>query len=189
MKYRRFAPIGVLRYSSEFLIRPESTPDHVMELVVLALKIHKDLTELGLVIDLNRLMFKIVIHDLDESITGDIKKPFKYFIPELTKLMKLATSEMLKRAGFDQFIITEIENDKDDGTIEGFLLNWLDTLQVVLKLYEEVKHLGNLTIAKELKGAHEYLGHHLRNSFLKTKEEYDTILRDYLSNQYSSIII
>lgn len=187
MKVRKFAPIGVTRYSSDFLIRSESTPDHIVELVPLSIMIHHDLEELGIKLDLHRLIFKVAIHDLDEACTGDIRRPFKYKSPNLRNEIKEATTKMMEEAGFFGDLIYEINNDKDD-SIEGFLLGWLDNLQVVLKLYEEVKILGNLTMESELIRAYKLLESKSKRDIIDTLDSTGK-LRSYLVDQLNSINI
>lgn len=189
-KFRRITPVGVIRYSADFLIRPESVSDHMAELFGLAAMIYQDLNDLGYdKIDFNKLVVKIAYHDFFESLTGDIKRPFKYVTPEMKEECDRSTLIMARKLKLPKFLVDIIENDKDD-TLEGQLLSYLDNLQVVLKLREESFDLGNNLMRSEYNRS-------LNSLRIKTQSDMfsqfelnpnSTIIKDYFESIYESFI-
>lgn len=145
LHFANLSPVGVLRYSGSYLIRPESTPDHVVTCVTLASMIIGDLEKLGVAVDKQKFIYKIAIHDLPESITSDVIRPLKYHHAELTREFRIAEESMIRKAGFPEDLIQDCNNAKDE-SLEGCLMRFVDILQVVTKLYEEVALLGNRTV-------------------------------------------
>lgn len=176
--YASMAPIGVIRYSGQYLIRPESVPDHCASCTTLAIMILKDLDSIGFKVNREKLIYKISIHDLPEHVTSDIIRPLKYHHEELRREFQVAEEDMIRRAGYPEDLIDEILHAKDDGSTEGYLLRFIDILQVVCKLREEVEELGNNLIAPEYKSAVITL-----KSILEESHEFgeSDILYNYLS--------
>jgi len=162
-KYLNLSLIHVKRYSGSFLISPESVADHVSELVSLML-LMEDLFPVKF--DSNKLLRKIVVHDMDE-ITGDIIRPFKYFRKDLTEVLKSSSLEYISSLGYSESLVNEIANDKDN-TLEGYMLKYLDILQVVSKIHREVFQLGNKTLSNELNYATSHL-YYVTEDILKCK--------------------
>lgn len=149
MHYSRMAPIGVMRFSGMFLIRPESVPDHAACCTTLAIMVVKDLRALGIEVNLENLIYRISIHDIPEAITSDVVRPLKYHHSALTKEFKIAETDMIRAFGYPEDIINDIELAKDNSSIEGYLMEVIDALQVATKLYEELFILNNRSIEDE----------------------------------------
>lgn len=184
LHYAKLSPIGVLRYSGSYLIRPESTPDHISTCTTLAVMIIKDLRNLGIEVDKEKLIYKIAIHDLPESITSDVIRPLKYHHPELTREFRIAEEDMIRKAGFPEDLISDI-NDAKDETLEGRLMAFIDILQVVTKLYEEVFELGNKLLKKEYNSAintFERMILEVKASYPETSEYFNNLLNIFKNN-------
>lgn len=145
LHFAKMSPIGVLRYSGSYLIRPESTADHIVSCVTLAAMMIRDLEDLGIKINKQKFIYKIAIHDLPESVTSDVIRPLKYHHKALTEEFRIAEEDMIRKAGFPEDLIQDCNNAKDE-SLEGCLMRIVDILQVVTKLYEEVALLGNKTV-------------------------------------------
>lgn len=180
MHYSRMAPIGVMRFSGLFLIRPESVPDHAACCTTLAIMVAKDLRALGIVVNLENLIYRISIHDIPEAITSDVVRPLKYHHPALTKEFKLAESAMIRSFGYPEDIIEDIENAKDESTIEGYLMGVIDALQVLTKLYEELYVLNN----KSVEGEYNSVLNLVHDVIEKSKDLYGDEVYTYLNSIY-----
>lgn len=180
MHYSRMAPIGVMRFSGLFLIRPESVPDHAACCTTLAIMVAKDLRALGIVVNLENLIYRISIHDIPEAITSDVVRPLKYHHPALTKEFKLAESAMIRSFGYPEDIIEDIENAKDKSTIEGYLMGVIDALQVLTKLYEELYVLNN----KSVEGEYNSVLNLVHDVIEKSKDLYGDEVYTYLNSIY-----
>lgn len=152
-KYAGLAPVGVMRFSGKYLLRPESVTDHIVQCITICLKVASDLNELGVKVDVKDLVYRCSIHDLPESQTQDIVRPFKYHHPELTREINIAEEDMIRQYGLYESLIHDINHAKDTDTIEGAIMRWVDICQVVLKLDEEVNYLGNRLLENTLSEA------------------------------------
>jgi 5'-deoxynucleotidase YfbR-like HD superfamily hydrolase len=70
----------VIRYSGYQLVRPETVDVHTMDMTVLALVILDDLPGY---LDRKDLIYRIVVHDLEESCSCDVPRSLKYHSPEV----------------------------------------------------------------------------------------------------------
>lgn len=176
-KLRRLAPISTPRYSPHYLIRPESTSDHTISMVCMGLQCIVDIrVELNVIrtvakteefkslidkfledLNLENLVTRIATHDLDEGITGDVNRLFKYRTANLIKEFNKAISLVLKDKKIPEEIVDLISNAKDKVTINGWIAKWLDITQVVFKLSEEVILLGNRTLEKDIQDSFNFM--------------------------------
>lgn len=181
---RKGAPIGVMRFSGLYLLRPESVPDHIASCTTLAIMMEKDLSKLGISIDIKDLIYRIAIHDIPEAITSDVVRPLKYHHPELTKEFRVAEDEMAKNFGYPDYIIKDSKSAKSSESIEGYLMEVIDCLQVLIKLYEEYKLLSNQLVEQEYFNVLELY----KKVFQKSRDLYGDILYRYLESIYFSIL-
>lgn len=103
-------------------------------------------------------MIKAAIHDVEETITGDIVRPVKYHSDESVRVFK----EME-----DQAALTALTNlgcpefhrmwQKDKQELSGLFVRVADILAVVYKLYSETALNGHYSILKSCKSLKEYL--------------------------------
>lgn len=178
---------SVVRYSGTHSSRPENVSNHTCQVGLLAFMIGSKLNILGCQVNLEKLALKCLVHDLDESLTGDVSRGVKYYSPELRDELAMVASDSLLKLeqvlgipGLQQLWI----NAKNDG-VEGFLLNIADTLQVVKKILEEVVTLGNrsfLRMAIEVQG-------YLQKFRVKTREvDLNEEATDYLVSLIDSAL-
>ena len=144
-KLRRM--IFINRFSGQFLVKKESDSDHVWEMIAMALVLvpewNKSLTDDKL--DLNDIIYRIVIHDLDECLTSDIPRPFKYHSEKLTDAIRDAVDDMMA-SEFSPELYNDVKNAKDHDVPEGFVVAILDTVQVSLKYLDEIHNCGNNSV-------------------------------------------
>jgi 5'-deoxynucleotidase YfbR-like HD superfamily hydrolase len=100
-------------------------------------------------IDVEKLLIRAVVHDMDEAILGDVSRTTKYYKPEVkelfSKIEKESVVNLSKFIGVD--FIHEWDNAKKHG-IEGKILKLTDLAAVVYIVWREVVLLGNLSMLR-----------------------------------------
>jgi 5'-deoxynucleotidase YfbR-like HD superfamily hydrolase len=101
-------------------------------------------------IDYQILLQRVIIHDLDECLSGDFLRKFKYSTPEVHKAIRGATKTLATKL-FDQIVpgdstakkawFATWDHDKAND-VEGRILEWCDFLSVVSYSVTEVR-MGN----------------------------------------------
>lgn len=102
-------------------------------------------------VDRGRLLQRCVLHDIDEALTGDFLRMFKYSSPELHNEIKKATCKLASKfflilaPGTDKIIAQTyfdewLSSKKED--IEGRIIAFVDLLTVVMYCVMEVR-MGN----------------------------------------------
>jgi len=106
-------------------------------------------------IDLKDVIYRISVHDLDESLTLDFPRPIKYANPQITEAIYNTVQGILKNY-LEQDLIDDINNSKDYKTRAGCLVSFFDTIQAGLKMQQEIE-LGNKNFKKEIGNVVELL--------------------------------
>lgn len=140
---------NVFRYSGTKMVEPESLTTHIYETQMIGYMIINHLSNYcGEILDKGLYLEKVLHHDLEESMTGDVVRTLKYHNPEvLRELQKVASevAEELYEVYFD-------DKDKELLNIwanakkgkEGFILKLVDTLTVVNRVVKEVDYFKNI---------------------------------------------
>lgn len=166
------------RFSGVELIKSESVSDHIWEMISLALiivpKMNHSLMMAGSLselIDLEKVIYLIAIHDLDESLYCDIPKPFKYHNPEVYKAIN-DTVGMLMEDNLTDTLVDSINESKcwTKGR-ENIIVSLLDTVQVGNKIARELV-LGNYFMKSQMGNVLEFIPELI--SKLKNVEHSDT---------------
>lgn len=144
------------RYSQTRLINPESVLEHTGFVCFCSLMIAGELNKVGECVDIANLMSKAAIHDIEETITGDISCPTKYandeILAEIKKVERDAAEVICKYLdeSKEQFLF-QIWNEAKDGK-DGFIVALSDKLAVVYKVQQEVEFFGNKTLQEHIDG-------------------------------------
>ena len=169
MKVRNLSWIE--RCSNTLHIKPYSVAEHSFFLTFYAMTI-ADLEETfsgKKIYNMELLLKKAVIHDIEESITGDILYPIKNVNPETSNLLKRAIKVSVNSDLFNGLpeIITkkyiDLWSKSKDETPEGILVAAIDKLELLLYAATELL-LGNFAMKNIYKTA-----------FLIIKEEFNSI--------------
>lgn len=137
----------VIRYGNKrYMIKPETLSDHVWYMMEIAFRLSREIE-----FDLKEVLYRIMIHDIEESVTLDIPRDVKHS----SKLYKEMTDDiafkLLQREGIvTAQIIEDSKSAKSHDTIEGCIVHFCDVYQAYLKLSDEVYLLNNLSLKKEL---------------------------------------
>ena len=70
---------NTIRYSLMFQSKPESLSHHIAEVGVLSYILALRLNSYGENLDIGDILEKVILHDLDEVLTGDIPRGTKYY--------------------------------------------------------------------------------------------------------------
>lgn len=175
--------INTLRWSGKRMIVPESVSDHVWGMISLAIEFHEGLNN-KLFINLKDLIYYIALHDVGESLYCDIPRTFKYYSPELHKLIDDTEKELISKK-FSKELSDDINGAKTIDYYIGHLVQYFDTIQAGLKMKSEIK-LGNTYFISEITNsidALKYYASEVENNLnLKYEKEYRDQLLEYLNN-------
>jgi 5'-deoxynucleotidase YfbR-like HD superfamily hydrolase len=161
---------NVIRFSSFEFHHRESVAEHTFFVMFLAWVLARHIEEVGLddykcavdsnikrpvppEIDYQTLLEKGLFHDVDESITGDIIRPFKYSSVDLKKELELSSlmvveSEYGGMPGGGPGVMLGWQSAKDE-TLEGRLIDFADVWSVWLYLRREVD-MGNRVAERKI---------------------------------------
>lgn len=152
------------RYSGTKLVEPESLSQHIVDTIMMGLKVIDEINHIAGrdILDRDKYLMKAVCHDLEEVITGDIPRPLKYYNEDTTKSMKEVADQVAIKFFNEQFHESDDyyaawRDAKEDK--EGYILKIVDTLVVAHKVLREVALLNNYYM---LRVAHE-VSHYITN--------------------------
>lgn len=155
------------RYSGTKLVEKETLSQHIVDTIMMGIKIIEDINDLGTItLSIKDYLCKATYHDLEEVITGDVPRPLKYHDEATLSSMRDVADSVAKELFQGEFSDWESHYEwwksaKDDN--EGIILKIVDNLVVVNKVVKEVSLLNNYYM---LRVAHEV-------------SKYTTSLRDH----------
>lgn len=140
---------AVQRFSRLRLVHPENVLQHTGMVCLFAYAIGRRLQHLRPTndpqyLDMGKVMCRAVAHDLDETITGDIVRPTKYFSATIrAELAKLeATGINNIASALNLHSITADFMKAKEGR-EGYVVKLADLLAAICTLWTEVRVCGN----------------------------------------------
>lgn len=169
---------NITRYSNIHLIEAESVTTHTIEMQLMAITIYEYFKKNDETFDLRDVAFRILMHDLDETVTCDIPRDIKYHDDNIHKEIDRVTSEKLQ-ALFDDEIVSYIHSAKD-ATFEGRLVSYIDIIQAGYRLSKEYKLQHNGAIKKRLNQSYVWMSG-MRKNLIKE------IATDNLDKRYELI--
>lgn len=150
----------VKRYSGVHQECDEVLSEHITDVSMLSYLISMNLRKRGEDIDVGILLEKCLMHDIDETLTGDIPRNTKYATKKLKKeadtVARLAVKTLSSQLQLDH--IYELWETSKSGK-EGFILKISDMLSVVKKAIVEVVLRNNYTFLKVVDEVHSHLKH------------------------------
>lgn len=163
------------RYSGTRLVEPESLSQHIVDTIMMGIKIIDKVNNESKSVTLSpeHYVMKAVYHDLEEVITGDIPRPLKYYNQvTLNSLRSVADDVAMSffEAQFnDNSKAYSLWESAKDGR-EGYILKLVDMLVVANKVVKEVTLLNNYYM---LRVAHEVVGYlnEVKSNFPKALKE------------------
>lgn len=147
------------RYSGTKLVEMESLSQHIVDTIMLGLKLIDELNWMNKdyeddILDTREYVMKAIYHDLEEAVTGDIPRPLKYYNDKTLESMREVADIIAHDFFSKQFKSPEPYKEWDNAKCgkEGFILKLVDNLVVVNKVIKEVSLLHNFYM---LRVAHE----------------------------------
>lgn len=149
-----FSPLGrlneVSRYSSVYQECNESLSEHTADVSMMSYLIARTMNnECYESLDIGTLLEKCLLHDIDESITGDVPRNTKYATNEVHETLDTVASRAVSMieglVNIDN--LQGIWSTAKEGK-EGLILKVSDILVVVKKCITEISLRGNLSFLK-----------------------------------------
>lgn len=138
---------NVTRYSGVFCIKPENDGYHTIDMMSMCMKIADIIEEsTSTVIDRRDLIYRCYLHDMDESLMGDISRNIKYYNDDIYRSINEVVDDLMSK-NFSSELVKDINSSKDKDNVCGLIVKISDTLQSSIKIYEECK-LGNFHFKK-----------------------------------------
>lgn len=138
----------VIRFSAKGRIKDQTVAEHLFHASLYAMIMADLEKQMGNRVDVERLLRATLIHDLEESLTGDIIFDFKHsdekVAQDIKELGKKFFTDMVGHLPEDiskQYTELWI-NAKDEKTIEGNILHAADRFEALAYALEE-KEIGN----------------------------------------------
>lgn len=148
----------VVRFSGIYQMQPETLSEHICCTQLIAYQIGTILNTLGENLDIGVLLEKVLLHDMDECITGDIPRNTKYCTKEvkreLDKVQDIALDSIAKLLD-DPSLINKCKTAKEGK--EGFILKLADMFSVVKRVIQEISLRGNMSFLKVVEELENHL--------------------------------
>jgi len=154
----------VTRFSTCHRTHQETVAEHSFYVSLYCYFISMHLKSLGFRIDLGDVLTRALIHDLDEGLTGDVPRPFKYVNKTLPAELRAGAATAMEKIletiyGSDKAARAEIymrwAHGKEDG-LEGAVLAFADYLAALAYVWREVA-TGNQIILTHCEPMRQYL--------------------------------
>jgi 5'-deoxynucleotidase YfbR-like HD superfamily hydrolase len=149
---------SVSRFSRDYMQKRETVLEHIGFCVFYATLLARDLEKRSdYKIDYEALMRGIALHDLDESILGDIPRTTKYFSEEIRSEFKVIEIKTMLRLEnwLESSIYPDWKNAKEH--IEGQILKVADIAAVVFRNWAEIEMFGNRSFLRVCLETNEFL--------------------------------
>ena len=137
----------VIRFSNQMRIKDESVAEHSFHTAMYAMILADLEVSMGNRVDTEKVLRCCLVHDLEESMTGDILHGFKYSDPELLKNMKKMGAEFYKNIvgnlpGDMPKKYEGLWSDAKAASIEGEIVEAADKIEALIYSIEEYS-MGN----------------------------------------------
>lgn len=135
----------VTRYSSIFVLHKESVAEHSYYVSLYALIIARELRARGEQVNIESVLMRAIVHDIEECRTGDIFRPFKYANDELKKMIdeqaKKEIEGVFKKLNLSTSVVGILEYHWEEAKgdcIEGCIIAFCDFLSVLSYMLQEI---------------------------------------------------
>lgn len=175
---------NIFRYSGVKLVEPESLSSHIVEVQIMGYMILDHLNE-SYKENLDRGLYleKALHHDLEESLTGDVCRPLKYYNNdihhELEKVAQSTAKDIYRKYFENTDEMYKLWDESKEGK-EGVLVKIVDMLAVASKALREVVLLNNNYFLKVVYEVRHYLGDTLQ--YIQKYSPYNKESTEYLVN-------
>ena len=137
---------GVTRFSMLKAVHTETVLEHTGMMACFAYTLGTLINAAGnYQLDMGKLMSKATVHDWDESATGDVARPTKYFSKTLRSEMACMEYAAVERIEQDLGLrgLRQMHGEAKEGA-EGSIVKLCDIACAIHRCWEEVQVFGNL---------------------------------------------
>lgn len=172
----------VIRYSGTRQADPENVAVHVTDVSILGYSlILKINSQYGEDVNVGEYLEKVLVHDLDEVLTGDVPRNTKYhndtILGELRNIADTAMDHMTMKCFDNSSRVYQIWDESKEGK-SGVIVKLADMLSVAKKTLVEVEMLGNNYFLKVAYEVRQYLRELLE--YLDNESPFNEGATDYL---------
>lgn len=138
----------VTRFSGKPQHFQESVAEHSFFVAYIAAVLCSLLKEAGEAVNQEKVLSMALVHDIEETFSGDILGPFKHHSPEVTSAIRKVNQEVIQETFRDlpeslAHHFVSLWNEEGEGkTAEAQIVKTADRLSLLAKCAEEVK-VGN----------------------------------------------
>lgn len=152
------------RYGTSLVLHPENVAEHSFYVGLYCFFIYRWCKQRHPCpeIELEKLLTRALVHDLDEAWSGDLPRPFKHSDPELRRMLEGVVSRFLHSGVREvlpgltsEIVIAAWAGGKDD-SYEGLILTFADFLSVVSHMAVE-SSFTNVTMSIHEEETRKYL--------------------------------
>lgn len=177
---------NVVRFSNSTRIKDESVAEHSYFAAYYSLILGRMLESVTAIeIDYGLLLTRALLHDLDEAISGDFVRHFKYVDPELHKKLDEASGKLMQKEAFTgiftgKFICDNEFKITDDlyqhwkcaksSDVEGDIVAFADFLSVLSYVMNEID-CGNKRLITQLDDMYEYAESFRKRTLFRQQQE------------------
>lgn len=144
---------NIVRFSNSHRIQDESVAEHSFSTALYSLVIGEDLRDQGVEINVELAVKRALLHDIEESHSGDFIRQFKHSDPILKEAIEKASEKFavqlfreMSPQGATKLL--KLWANAKERTCEGMLVEFADFLSVLAYIAREVK-MGNMSILVE----------------------------------------
>lgn len=140
---------SIPRFTGSYLVQPQSGADHAFRTAMIALQIVDDYNDKKPKkdqISREEVLLKALIHDVEESVIGDLPTPVKYITPEFRESVKKVEEKamhdfVLQDAGPNSAEYYKLWKESKEGK-SGKIIKIADKLEGFIKINFEIRQ-GN----------------------------------------------
>jgi len=132
----------VSRFAGKPKVQDQTVAEHIFNVAFIAMVLGDLEQSIGNQVNVEMTLRKSLLHDLDESFTGDIVSGFKHHDPKLRDLIETLSARLLAKVLPPEYLKYKRESEN---SIEDDLVYAADQLDVLLWCIEE-QDLGNKTV-------------------------------------------
>ena len=170
---------NVTRFSQLKFINPDTDSEHTIRMQIYALEIYNKFPD----IPIKDIIYRILLHDMDEAVLCDIPRNVKYYSDDSLKLINNIADDVLMKSGINSDIIHDIRTAKHTGDSWDSLIKYLDVYDAHYKLIVEYRLQYDKKLIPRIIESFNYLKSIIESSF----NEYDPKLKEYLLNDFEEV--
>lgn len=177
---------GIQRFSMLKMCHPENVLEHTGMVCIFSYIITDHLNQIKQTISIGEVMRRAVTHDLDETITGDVPRPTKYFSKELRKEMtKLEMDGIDNLARRLNIATLTMDHAVAKEHKEGAIVALADIMAAIHRVWEEAIIYNNHHFVQPAKGMQRVLDNVIQR--IKEQEFFNPDQEEYLLGYYDEL--